>query len=95
MTCTSEELEFGQPSWMLSKGAADLVPKENMRLPWQHRLFEGRNPGRVVGAFEVLVVLIGKGPDSNKHTNVGQQSRKISIWFLALTRGQVPFKFAS
>lgn len=59
-----------------------------MRLSWQHRLFEGRNPGRVVGAFEVLVVLIGKGPDSNKHTNVGQQSRKISIWFLALTRNK-------
>lgn len=42
-----------------------------MRLPWQHRFFEGRNPGRVVGAFEVLGVLIGKDPDSNKHTSVG------------------------
>lgn len=39
-----------------------------MRLPWQHRLFEGRNPGIVFGAFEVLGVLIGKDPDSNKHT---------------------------
>lgn len=56
-----------------------LGSQENMRLPWQHRLFEGRYLGRVVGSFEVLGVLIGKDPLSNKQTAVGQQSRKISI----------------
>lgn len=64
---------------------------ENMRLPWQQKLFEGRNLGRVVGSFEVLGVLIGKDPVSSKHTTVGQQSRKISISLLALTWGQIHF----
>lgn len=49
---------------------------ENTRLPWQQKLFEGRNLGRMVRSFEVLGVLIGKDPVSNKHTTVGQQSSK-------------------
>jgi hypothetical protein len=60
-------------------GCHRLGSQENTRLPWQHRLFEGRNLGRVVESFEVQGVLIRKDPDSNKHTSVGQQSRKISI----------------
>lgn len=52
---------------------------ENMRLLWQQKLFEGRNLGSVFGSFEVLGVLIGKDPVSNKHTTVGRQSRKRNI----------------
>lgn len=76
--------EFEHCSCMYGRVLLTWFP-ENMRLPWQQKLFEGRNLGRVVGSFEVLGVLIGKDPVSNKHTTVGQQSRKISISLLALT----------
>lgn len=88
--CFKEKSEFEYCSYMYGR-----VPLtwflENMRLPWQQKLFEGRNLGRVVGSFEVLGVLIGKDPVSSKHTTVGHQSRKISISLLALTWGQIHF----
>lgn len=80
--CVSRRNQFEYCSCMYGRMPLPMF-LENMRLPWQQKLFEGRSLGRVVGSFEVLGVLIGKDPGSSKRTTVSQQSRKISISLLA------------
>lgn len=58
------QAEFEHCSCMYHRVLLTWLP-ENMRLPWQRKLFEGRNLGKMVGSFEVMSVLIGKDPVSS------------------------------